>query len=225
MKPSTSQGKETPSDVPDELHGHQLANVTSGKYLGVSLHEKLLWNKHVDDVSKKANNSLAFLRRNVSSCPQDVKAQCYKTLVRPILEYAAPVWDPYTATNITKLEAVQRLPARFVTGDFKTTSSASQMIATLGWPTLQQRRTDNRLVLTYKIIYNLIEIPAQQFFRPATVSLQRGRNVCFLVPFCRTDLYRHSFFPVAVRLWNQLPAATATADTLDSFKAGLASLH
>ena len=36
-----------------ELHGHQLTNATSGKYLGVTRHEKLLWNRHVHDVSKR----------------------------------------------------------------------------------------------------------------------------------------------------------------------------
>ena len=30
------------------------------------------------------------------------------TIVRPIMEYAAPVWDPYYNTNIYKLEKVQR---------------------------------------------------------------------------------------------------------------------
>jgi hypothetical protein len=35
-------------------------------------------------MTKKANNTTAFLRRNLSSCPADVK--CYKTWVRPQLE-------------------------------------------------------------------------------------------------------------------------------------------
>ena len=39
-----------------ELHGHSLANVTSGKYLVVQLHEKMLWISHFDEASKKANN-------------------------------------------------------------------------------------------------------------------------------------------------------------------------
>ena len=34
-------------------------------------------------------------KRNLSSCPQDVKETAYKGLVRPILEYASPVWDPH----------------------------------------------------------------------------------------------------------------------------------
>ena len=171
--------------------------------------------------SKKANNS----KPNVTSCPPDVKAQCYKTLVRPILEHTSPVWDPYTATNIAQIEAVQCRAARFVKSDYRTTRSTSKMITTLGWPNLEQPHADSRLTMMYRIVNVLIDIPANLCLHPATVSLQRGRNVCFLVPFCRTDLYRHSFFPAAIRLWNQLPVPIATAQTLDSFKAGLATLH
>ena len=108
-------------------------------------------------------------------------------------------------------------------GDYRTTSSTTQMIASLGWPTLQQRHTDSRLVLMYRIVHNLTDIPADLYLHSAAVSLQFSRNVCFLVPFCRTDLYRHSFFPAVAWLWN--PAPIATAQTLDSFKAGLASLQ
>ncbi|KAH3697875.1 hypothetical protein DPMN_085387 [Dreissena polymorpha] len=69
----------------------------------------------------------------------------------------------------------------------------------------------------------LIEISDNLYLHPTTVSVQRVRNVCFLVPFCRTDLYRHSFL-AAIRLWNHLPVAVTTAQSLDSFKAGLVTL-
>ena len=111
------------------IHGHQLATVKSGKYLGVTLTDNLSWNVHVDQATKKANNSLAFPRRNLYNCPSHTKAQSYQTLVRPILEYASSAWDPYTQSSINKLEGVQRRAARFVTGDYRTTSSVSEMIS------------------------------------------------------------------------------------------------
>ena len=166
-----------------DIHGHQLATVPSGKYLGAMINEKLLCNDHVDYTTKKANNSLAFLRRNITSCPRDIKAQCYKTLVRPIMEYASPAWDPHTTTNINKLEAVQRRAARFVTGDYRRTSSTSQMITTLGWPSLQQRRADAKLVLVYRITHHLVDIPAPVFLHPAAVTT-KGRTLKYLLPFC-----------------------------------------
>ena len=78
------------------IHGHILKETTQAKYLGVTINNKLSWNSHVDQVTKRANQTTAFLRRNLSSCSKDVKAKCYKTLVRPQLEYAATTWDPHT---------------------------------------------------------------------------------------------------------------------------------
>ena len=90
------------------IHGYTLKIAKSGKYLGVTLSEKLSWNEHVHAATKKANNSLAFLRRNLSNCPRNIKAKCYDTMVRLTLEYASTVWDPFTQRNIKKVEAVQK---------------------------------------------------------------------------------------------------------------------
>ena len=71
------------------LHCTTLETVTSAKYLGVHISSKLIWNKHTDITTKKASQTLNFVRRNFSSCPTHICEQCYKTLVRPELEYAS----------------------------------------------------------------------------------------------------------------------------------------
>ena len=82
------------------IHGQDLTTDKTGKYLGVLTSEDLSWKPHVDATVKKANNSLAFLQKNLARCPQDVKAQCYKTLARPVIEYAPSALDPHTTTCI-----------------------------------------------------------------------------------------------------------------------------
>ena len=67
-------------------------------------------------------------------------ANCYKSMVRPIVEYASSVWDPHTTININKIEAIQKRAARFCLNDFSRHSSVSNMLTTLDLPTLQQRR-------------------------------------------------------------------------------------
>ena len=66
-----------------------------------------------------------------------------------ILEYAASVWDPHLAKDINKLENIQRRSARFVKGDYRTTSSVTQMLEELGWQDLQSRCRDLRLALLF----------------------------------------------------------------------------
>ena len=66
------------NDTPLEL-------VTSAKYLGVTIQDDLKWNSHVTNITKKANNTLAFLRRNIRIKSTDLKTNAYKALVRPRL--------------------------------------------------------------------------------------------------------------------------------------------
>ena len=90
------------------LKGHTLAYETSSKYLGVDLAANLSWNTHIDRITKKANNMLGFLRRNLQTPNRQTKSNAFKTLVRPHVEYCSTVWNPHTQEQIGKIEAVQR---------------------------------------------------------------------------------------------------------------------
>ena len=216
--------KRNPIKTTYTIHGHDLTVNKTGQYLGVTIADNLTWNAHVDTTSKKANNSLAFPRRNLASCPRDNKAQSYQALVRLILEYASTSWDPYTKSNIQQLEAVQRHAARFVMSpDYRTTSSPSQMVADLGWKPLYQGRANFKLVMLYCITYGLIDIQGPPLYLHPSALSTRGHTLPYMIPYCRTDVYRNSFFPSANKLWNQLPLTIVAAPTLDDFKMGLAS--
>ena len=82
-----------------------------------------------------------------------MKATCYQTYLRPVLEYASVVWSPHYQLDIDKLEMVQRRSARFVLN-----VSVTEMLSFLGWPSLQSRRIDAKLVLLYKIINNIVHV-------------------------------------------------------------------
>ena len=133
------------------LEGTVLENVDSIKYLGVTITSDLKWNSHIRNACSKANRTLGFLRRNLFSCPQDVKEAAYKSLVRPILEYGSTVWDPHYNGLKDELENVQKRAARFVTRNYSyETGSMTGILEELKWETLQKRRKDNRLILLYK---------------------------------------------------------------------------
>ncbi|KAL8625339.1 hypothetical protein ACOMHN_044482 [Nucella lapillus] len=113
-----------------QLHGHKLQEETQVKYLGVTLKKDLKWEPHITSISSQANRSLGFLRRNVKVASRTIKEAAYKALVRPSLEYASAVWDPYTADDIATLEKVQRSAARWVSHRYRQTSSVEGMLQT-----------------------------------------------------------------------------------------------
>ena len=40
----------------------------------------------------------------------------YKSLLRPVIEYAAPAWNPYVAKDVLALERIQRSASRLALG-------------------------------------------------------------------------------------------------------------
>ena len=200
-----------------EIHGSQLATVRSAKYLGLNISSNLTWNHHIDIISKKANNITAFLRRNLKSCPSHIKARCYTTLIRPIVEYASSVWDPITQNSKKQLEMVQRRAARAVAGDFKTTSSTTQMMKDLGWPTLEERRKRQKVTVFYRLLNGLVEMESTTLI-PSQNRSTRGHKNKFILPHSRLQTHQQSFFPSTIRLWNSLPPSIDLATDLDHFK-------
>ena len=100
------------------LEGPDLENIESIKYLGVTITSDLRWNTHVSNVCTKTNRTLGFLRKNLYSCPQEVKEAAYKGLVCPVLDHGNLVWDPPGVVLQEELESVQKCAARFVTGNY-----------------------------------------------------------------------------------------------------------
>ena len=127
-----------------------------------------------------------------STLDKEVKAKCYKSLVRPQLEFAATIWEPHTKVNATKVAVVQRCAARFCSDDYHQTSSVTSMSQELGWEDRQTRRKQNKAIMMYKIAKNLVEITVDQYLTTAGVST-RGHQQRFVVLFCLINAYKGSF--------------------------------
>lgn len=102
------------------LNDEILQQVTNSPYLGVILSDNMKFEDHISKITKKANSSLGFIRRNLKYCPQSLKQTAYTALVRSILEYSDIVWDPYHQKDmyIDRLETVQRRAIRFIFNDY-----------------------------------------------------------------------------------------------------------
>ena len=92
----------------------RLEFVDQRNYLGVSLHNRLSWKPHVNQICYKANHQLGFLYRNLKGCPKYFKECAYKQIVLPSIQYCSALWDPYYQNSIHKVEMIQHRVARFI---------------------------------------------------------------------------------------------------------------
>ena len=86
---------------------NHILQVKQNPYLGILLSEDIKWESHLINTTKKANSTLAFLKRNLRYCPEACRRTAYIALVRSVLEYRSTVWDPYYVKDIDRLEKVQ----------------------------------------------------------------------------------------------------------------------
>ena len=77
------------------------------------------------------------------------------------------------------------------------------MLKDLNWRTLEQRRKDNRLILMYKITYDLVAIPSAVYLVLSTRPFKQNHPLAYRKTTVH-DYYKYTFFPRTIVHWNTL---------------------
>ena len=182
-----------------------------------NLHTMSSHHKH-SKTAQRANTTSAFLHRNIRACPRKTKHLAYTTLVRPILEYASIIWDPHTDSNTLKLETVQCRSDRRIMHNYNRHASVTTMLQNLDLPTLQQHRQHSKISMLYRIRHQLANIPTTTYIAPVIRNTQH-----YILPYPRTHVYKSSFFPNTIKLWNILQPAIINSTTIPQLRQALQS--
>ena len=203
------------------LHQQRLEQVQSAKYLGITITDNLDWGQHVSEILCKATKTMGFLRRNLALAPRHTKEVAYKTLVRPQLEYAAPIWHPYHDTQIAQVEKMQRTAARWTCRRWRNTSSVGDMLDELEWPSLEARREQSSLIFFYKIHSETVSLDKDKYLTPAPNirSTRATREFQYTRYLAYSKALKNSFFPRTIPVWNSLPSSVVSSKTPEEFKA------
>ena len=176
-----------------KINDYTIQKAESIKYLGLTISHNLSWSPHISRIVGKVNSVQSFFQRNLAYCPRDLTVKCYQTYIRPIIEYAAVVWSPHTQSSTDAVEMLQRKAARFVCNDFARLSSVTSMLEHLGWDTLEQRRNQLTLLILYKIINQLVEVPHHHILASAP-ALTRSSSSKYIHLYSRIDPHKFSIF-------------------------------
>ncbi|GBO13214.1 putative RNA-directed DNA polymerase from transposon X-element [Araneus ventricosus] len=110
------KAKEYPK--PPKLYRRPIPWRDETKYLGVILDKRLTYKTHVAEVKNKVtavNKKLYYVIGKNSKLSLRNTFLLYKTLMRPIMNYASPVWGAAAKSHINKLETAQNKIARQIT--------------------------------------------------------------------------------------------------------------
>ena len=108
--------------------------------------------------------------------------------MRPILEYASPVWHPHGIVVQEELEKVQNCAATFVTGNYNfETGSLTSILEQLVWESLHKRRKGSKLILLFNSLKVRASIPCDDL-QPPNRRSRKQYPMAFQVPNARTDI-------------------------------------
>ena len=125
------------------------------KDLGVYIDPLLDFNEHMAKTVKKARSIAGMILRNINGRTYDILVPLFVGLVRPILEYANPVWSPIYRKDIDMIEKVQRNFTKRVSGLNRLTYS--ERLRRLDLPSLEFRRARGDMVETFKIMKGMYD--------------------------------------------------------------------
>ena len=180
------------------MNESSIERVSSFKLLGLIITSTLKWDDHVAAICSKTASRMHFLKLIRRACiNQEDALSFYTTVIRPILEYACPVWHSMLTKKLSStIESQQIRAMRIIYGDLK----YDEALAIAGISTLHDRR--EKLTRDF---FHAIQQPSSclHHLLPArrnseTVSKLRSAPD-YPVPQCKTKRFQTSFLPFSLK--------------------------
>ena len=144
-----------------ELDDQTVQSVNTVRDLGVQFCSNLTFASRIDKIVAEAHARASLIHKCFLSKDATTLTKAFITYVRPILEYASVIWSHFHVGEIAKLESVQRrLTKRLVGLRYLT---YSDRIKFLKLDSLEERRLRFDLMLTYKILFGLVNCELEQY--------------------------------------------------------------
>ena len=180
----------TPNLNPIVINDKQIDVVSHAKILGVNFSSDLKWNHHISEVIKKARKRLFCLSQlKRAGLDPDELVQFHRTCIRPITEYACPVFHDGLPVYLSHaLEAVQKRATRIIFPCFM----YDEALAKANLVTLSDRRQALTDQLFKKILDNK-DSKLRNLLPPQNAKHYNFRKGRQFSPVFKTNRFRNSF--------------------------------
>ena len=213
------------------LNSEILQTSDTEKDIGFNIHSSLKPSTHCNIVAKKAQTTLSLISRNFHYRDKKTFVNLYCQHVRPILEYASPVWSPWLECDKKVVEDVQKRMVRMISG--LSGQTYEEKLNEIGLHSLEYRRDKADMVQVFKMLKGIDNVDYSNWFetygdvgsnnRPNTRLSNEPMNI--IQQRCNGDIRKHFFSMRVVPKWNNLPNEVKNCETVPAFKTNYDRLH
>ena len=195
-----------------------LSATSQVKDLGVLVRDNLSWSPHIHSICQRARQKAAWVLSVFHSRRPDVILTLYKSMVRSLLEYCSPLWNPNKIGDIQELESVQKTITSKIAGCQDL--NYWERLQKLSLMSLQRRRERFIMLTMWKILHGKTSNDLNIRFH------ERSRSgIQAVVPSISHEssafhqsLYDSSFAVIGPKLWNCIPSNLNSIIQFDLFK-------
>ena len=183
--------------------------------LGIEIDNNLNFNKHIQQLIKKAAGQLNFLSRKNKLLNQNAKKVVIESFVLANFNYCPLVWHFCSSESMKRQERIQERAFRLLLNDYE--SDYDQLLSAVNKPSLEIRRLKLLATEIFKTINNLNPSYMKEIFE---LNSRRDINSKKLVVQSQNSKKygTNTLRSLGPKIWNSLSVDIRTSNSLSTFK-------
>ena len=180
--------------------------MSTHKHFGLVFQNNFKWASHIDIFFKSCSKKLDLMRSLMYKSDQKSLETIYISFVRSQLDYGSIIYLNSHAKDLEKIDKIHYEATRIIIGGTKR-ASRTKIRDKINIPTPIQWRSYFTLCYIYMLYNNLGPLVLNNIFNKLGQQAHNYRlrdNTKLLLPRCRTETFRKSFFFQGIQLWNNL---------------------
>ena len=122
------------------------------KNLGVYMDQYLLFDIHIDEMSKKVYGTLMFLNRITEHFTNKTRIAVVQTLALSIINYCSKIWGMSTKTQLERVQRLQNFAAKVAIGGARKYDHVTPIFNKLEWLKIEEKVFYDISITVFKVL-------------------------------------------------------------------------
>ena len=205
-------------NVSIKMCNSQIKQVSSLRFLGLIIDNKLNWANHINYVCNKVSKNIGIMYK-LNSLPKSVLKLIYNTIILPHLYYGITAWGNAHATHIQRLTLLQKRAIRIV-AHAPFLAHTQPLFASLKILRLNEMYMYQSAIFMYLCQHLLLPSSLLELY--SLNNHFHNYNTRFAnnyhLPKSHTSFFQRSIIYNGPQLWNSLPRAIRDSMSVNVFK-------
>ena len=211
-----------PDDIKINFNGNLITPSKTVKNLGVHFDRYLLFDTHIDALSKKVTGTLLYINRIKNHFSAYTRTMVIQSLVLSLINYCSKVWGMTSKQQIERVQKLQNFAAKVAEGNARKFDHVTPIINKLDWLKVDEQIKFDVGLTVYKTVHNQYPdwlIPLKSRNQAGFRSTRQYSEL--LVNRTSTDIGKNKLSITGPTVWNSLPQSIRDCNSIPSFKKAL----